>query len=137
MGAASAQVLVQRGHDLLPTGVGLRAQERGGARDDPAQAITALTGVFFDEGGLQPVGQVCMTQSFEGGDGFAPRVPKGQVARSLGHAVDQHRAGAAFTFAATEFGTIQAQLFTQALEHAALFGHAGGVGSSIDFDHDR
>ena len=80
MGTATAKVLIQGHANLLARRLWDLLQQDTGSGDDAAQAIAALAGVFFDEGGLENMRHPLGAQAFERGDFFSTRIPQRQVA---------------------------------------------------------
>jgi hypothetical protein len=120
--AAPAQAGVQRRGDLLVAGIGVRGQQRRGARRDTRCAVPALRGPFNDQRALHRVQRLPRRsgQALDRGDRVSGDLPGLQLAGQHRATVDEHRACATRAFAATSLDPDQAQLRPQERQQALL-----------------
>jgi hypothetical protein len=68
---------------------------------------------LIEEGLLHRVKLAVLFEAFNGDDGFSRGVSDGELAGAPRRAVQQNRAGAALAFAATVFGSSEAEFFAK------------------------
>src|SRR5262249_40510635 len=111
VGAAAAEVTVERRSDLSPARVWLASNERRRRNQDAGEAVAALSGVLVEEGVPQRLEHVA--EALDGSHHSAGEARDLARARIGRLAVDQHHAGAALLGAAAETAAAQAKLVTQ------------------------
>src|SRR5437868_131058 len=101
MRAAAAEIVAQR-RERLPLGwLWIDREQRLGGHDHAVEAVAALRGLLVDEGLLHDIRLIACAEAFERHDVASGAAADRNHARERSHAVDQDRAGAAFTQAAT------------------------------------
>src|SRR5882762_6039661 len=107
MRPATAQVTVERLADFALCRLRVFCQERRGAYQDAARAVSALGRLLGEEGVLEGVQFAAFAQAFGGGNSLAHCGPHGRVACGGGMAVDQNEACTALAAAAAETRAFQ------------------------------
>ena len=113
MRAAAADVSLQGLRDFLLAGIGTLLEKRDAADNHSGSAIGALECALIEEGLLHRVKLAVLFEAFNGDDGFSRGVSDGELAGAPRRAVQQNRAGAALAFAATVFGSSEAEFFAK------------------------
>jgi phenylalanine-4-hydroxylase len=102
----------------------MQKRERG--QNHSRGAVAALHGIAFDEGLLQRMQLLSLSNTFNRGDLFTRGAGDGRQTRAVRDAIDKNRTGAALAFAATIFGSREIQFFAQNIKEGAA-GIAGNV----------
>ena len=116
MGAAAADISLERLHDVGFAGILIFLQECDAADNHSGSAIGALECGLIEESLLHGMELAVLFETFNGEDGFSGGVSDGELAGAAGRAVEQDGAGAALSFAATVFCSSEAKLFAQSEE---------------------
>nr|GFC18322.1 hypothetical protein [Tanacetum cinerariifolium] len=106
----AAQVGRQFVADLRFGGMRVAVEQGFGGHDHAVHAITALRGLFINEGLLHRMRAFARTDALQRGDVPAVCASQRKHARAGGDAIDDDRTGAAFTQTASVFGAIKMQL---------------------------
>ena len=116
MGAAAAEMPVERVDDLGARRLGVAVEQRLGGHDDAGQAVAALAGLLVEEGLLQRMQLVRRAEPLDGGHAAAG--DRAGLARAGEDrlAVDQHHAGAALLQPAAVARAHQAEMVAQGLQ---------------------
>src|SRR5690606_2928523 len=114
VGSAPADVVVERSPDFFFRGFAVLLEEGCRLHDHAVDTVAALHRLFLDEGGLDRMGVLRCTQTFEGGD-FRGRIQRADAdrARTGRTAVNQHRAGAALPHSATEPRALETKVVSE------------------------
>jgi hypothetical protein len=131
--AAAANQAFKRGAHLFVGGMGIFVEQGFGREHPSIQAVTALEGLFGDEGFLYGVGIAFGGEPFEGDDLFSGYGGNGQHARAHRAVIDEDGAGAALAEAASEAGIIQGQIVAQDVQQRAIGFDVDGVRLTIYF----
>ncbi len=115
---AAADVAAEPLLDLFPVGERVGAQRRSRRHHHARNAIAALAGAGLVEGALQHVQFASLGQRLDGLDLGPLRLGDRQQARLHQHAVDEHRAGAAFARAAAFLVAGEVQVVAQEVEQS-------------------
>jgi hypothetical protein len=83
-------------------GIWALLEQSGDAHQDATDAVTALSGLFFDEGSQHSLTHRVVHQALSGLNATPFTGPKGGCASILGLIVDQHRASTTLTTTATK-----------------------------------
>ncbi len=113
MGAAAAEIVLQRVPDCGLVRIRGRRQQRHRRHDHTGGAIATLEGTGFEKGGLHRVQPPGAGQAFDGGDRFPGQIGGEHAACLNWVAVDEHGAGATFAVAAAVLRSGQRQLLAQ------------------------
>ena len=117
---AAADVAAEALLDLLAVRERIGAQRGGGGHDHAGDAVAALAGARLVERLLQHGQLARFAQAFHGLDRGALGFRHGNQAGLQQHAVDEHRAGAAFAGAAAFLGAGVAEIVAQEVEQAQV-----------------
>src|ERR1700761_7818818 len=104
MGPAAAEIADKSEPDVGLARVRVAVENRFGHHDHAGNAVTALRRLLAHESRLQRVGLLERPETFERDDLGLPERTDRHDAGSCRRAVDEHRAGAALTEPAAEFG---------------------------------
>src|ERR1700733_5800009 len=137
MRAAPAQIVTQRLHGLALGGVRIAQQQRFGRHDHAVEAVTALRGLFPDEGSLRRIGTRARAEALECQDLAIDTAADRNHAGAGGEAVDQHRAGAAFTEPAAVFRSIQFKIVAQYIQQRSIGSRIDVMDPAVDGQADR
>src|SRR5689334_14801310 len=132
MGAASAQIVAERLGDLGLARARRAFEQRLCGHDHTVEAVTALRGLFGDEGILHRVGMLARAEALESDDVAADAALDRYHAGACGHIIDQHRTGPAFAQAATVFRSIQSEIVAQHVEQRGIGSGADLVTPAVD-----
>src|SRR5438477_5469640 len=113
MGAAAAQILLQLGAYLFIGRLGIFLQQRLRPHHHSGDAIAALRGLLFHEGALDRRRLRDRAKTLQRRHLLALKQKQWRHAGQHRLAVDDHRAGAALTEAATEFGGVKLEIIAQ------------------------
>ena len=134
MAAAAADQSFKGAAHLLVGGIRILV-EQGFCGEDPSiQAVTALEGLFGDEGFLHGVGIAFGAKPFESDNLFSRDGGYGEHTRAQRAIIDQDRAGAALPQTAAEARIIQGQIVAQDVQQRAIGLDIHGVRLTIDFE---
>ena len=117
---AAADVAAEALLDLLAVRERIGAQRRGGGHHHAGDAVAALAGARLVERLLQHGELARLAQAFDGLDRRALGLRDRDQAGFQQHAVDEHRAGAAFAGAAAFLGAGVAEIVAQEVEQAQV-----------------
>src|SRR5258708_1405856 len=137
MGPAAAEIAAQSESDLGLARVRVTVKNRFGHRDHAGNAVAALRRLLLDESGLQRVGLLKRPKTFERDDlGLRKRTDRhGAGARRS--AVDEHRAGAALTEPAAEFGSVELKIVAQHVEQRRVQVGCHAVHCAVHLETDN
>ena len=127
MAAASAHQTLKRAPDFSFRRVGIFVQERFRRQYPAVQTIPALKSLLFDESFLDGMGILWRAQSVEGDDLFSGCERDRQATRTHRTFIQQHRACAALSQAATESGIVQSEVVSKDVQKGAFWIHIDNV----------
>ncbi len=130
MGAAAAEIVLQRQANLSLGRMRVAGQEGFGGHDHAVEAVAALRGLGLDERALH----LAFPEPFERGDRAAGDGADGDHAGARGTAIDQHHAGAAFAKAAAEFRAVQREIVAQYVDQRRIGRRRHGMRPAIHDD---
>src|SRR5215467_9245962 len=110
MRTATTNVALQCLLDLGLGGTRVLLQESDTAHDHAGSAVGTLEGFGLEEGLLNEMEAARLFEAFDGGNGFSRGSGNQSDAGATRRAVQQNRAGAALSLAATVFGAREAEL---------------------------
>src|SRR5262245_19077664 len=131
IGPATAKIVGHRGLDLRQRRILAFGDQSGGRHDLPALAIAALRNADLHPSLLDRMRAVGR-QAFNGGDAFANRSRRGQLARLHRLPVDMDRAGATACDAAPVFGAGEPDIVAQDPEQRGLRLNIHSLGLVVD-----
>ena len=108
--ATPADITFERRPDLLVGRGRIFAQQGDARQNHPRRAIAALHGIAINKALLNRMEAAAIRQAFDRGDLMPFGFPAGKLAGVPRRTVQEHRAGAALTLAATILRTGQIQL---------------------------
>src|SRR5512133_3756155 len=110
VGAAAAEIATHGAVDICVRRLRLLLQQGHGRHDLPRLAVAALGNILCQP---SPHDRVPLRNTLDGNDLLALHIPHRGYARTLRRSLNMNRAGTTQTFAATELGADQPQLFPQ------------------------
>ena len=113
MRAAAADISLQSLHDLRFAGIGVFLEQRDAADNHSRRAVRTLKRTLIEECLLHGMKLAVLFEAFNGDDRFSGGIVDGELAGTPWRAVQQNCAGAALAFAATIFGSGEAEFFAQ------------------------
>src|SRR5688500_1640925 len=116
VGAASADVAVERTHNFLPGGVWGFAQQGDACHNHPAGTVSALHRSHFEEGLLKGMKLAVPLQRFSGGNAPPSDASRGGYARPDGHPIREHGASSALALTASILGPGEAKVIPEDAE---------------------
>jgi len=120
MGAAAADISLERLHDVGFAGILIFLQECDAANNHSGGAIGALECALVEKCLLYRMKLTVLFETFNREDGFSGSVADRELAGAAGRAVEQDGAGAALAFAAAVFRSGEAKLFAQRKEQSCV-----------------
>src|SRR5215469_15534770 len=121
MRTAAAEILFEPLDNLFARGMRIALQQGVRGQDHSGGAVAALESAVIDESPLQRVKRVTLCEPLDRQDALARHIRKTRAARTHGGAVDEHGAGAADAFAATELRSRDAGIRAQRPQKRAAF----------------
>jgi len=132
--AAAADQSFKGAAHLFVGGIRIFVEQGLGGEHPSIQAVTALEGLFGDEGCLHGVGMVFGAKPFESDNFFSRDGGYGEHTRAHRANFEQDGAGAALAQTAAEARIIQGQIIAQDVQQRAIWLDIDGVRLPIDFE---
>jgi hypothetical protein len=111
MRAAAADISLQGLYNFRLARIGIFLQQRDAADDHSGSAVGALKRALIEKSLLNGMELAVLLEAFNSDDGFSCRVADRKLAGTPRRAIQKYGAGAALPFAATVFGSGQAEFF--------------------------